>query len=242
MQLSAPELSQAATLTQPVPVARANTSDQATALCDTLRALGIESLTVAARDLKVETPPKTIRALEWSDDSIVGITREGKHPVAWKDVLSIVTGRLLETRAEVEERRRRGRTQPVDARSLFADDLVLDIYSVNDQTGWRIIAGNFDFSCLGSAKKITAVENFGALTKVLREQASRAEFDDSYVRVRQLLSTVWPLETETRKGGWRRSGAGKLNTSTVTTTGNATQFTRYSRLRRWLRVRELRND
>jgi hypothetical protein len=162
--------------------------------------------------------------------------------VAWKDVLSIVTGRLLETRAEVEERRRRGRTQPVDARSLYADDLVLDVYFTNDETGWRIIAGNFDFSCLGSAKKITAVENFGSLTKLLRERASLAEFDDSYVRVRQLLAAVWPLETETKKGGWRRSGAGKLDTSTVTTTGNASQFTRYSRLRRWLRVRELTNE
>ena len=89
---------------------------------------------------------------------------------------------------------------------------------------------------------MTAVENFIALTNVLRGRASRAEFDDSYVRVRQMLTAVWPLEQATRKGEWRRSGAGKFDLSTVTTTDNATQFTRYSRLRRWLRARELTSN
>ncbi|PYS44647.1 MAG: hypothetical protein DMF71_02835 [Acidobacteria bacterium] len=151
----------------------------------------------------------------------------------------IVTGRLHEKSAVLEQRRRRGRMQPIDSRELFSDDLVLDLYSKTDETGWRIIANSFDFSCLGPEKKMTAVENFQALTNALRERASSANFDDSYVRVRPTLAAVWPLEQETRRGEWRRSGAGKFDLSTVTTTDNATQFTRYSRLRRWLRVREL---
>ena len=239
LQLSAPDLTQAATLRQPVPLVRANTSEQATMLVDELRALGIESLTVAGRDLKAQIAPKRVRALEFSTDSVTGITTGATQSTAWDDILLIVTGRLHEKSAVVEERRRSGRMQPVDSRELFADDLVLDLYSKNDEAGWRIIATSFDFSCLESEKKMTAVENFIALTNVLRGRASRAEFDDSYVRVRQMLTAVWPLEQATRKGEWRRSGAGKFDLSTVTTTDNATQFTRYSRLRRWLRAREL---
>ncbi|PYS43598.1 MAG: hypothetical protein DMF71_06715 [Acidobacteria bacterium] len=239
LQLSAPELSQAATLGQPVPLARANTFEQATTLGDELRGLGIENLTVAARELKAEMAPKKIRALEFSEDSVTGITSGAPESTAWAEILLIVAGRLHEKSAVVEARRRHGQMQPVDSRELFADDLVLDLYSGADETGWRIIATGFDFSCLGSEKKMTAVDNFQALTKVLRERASRAEFDDSYVRVRQMLAAVWPLDQETRRGEWRRSGAGKFDLSTVTTTDNATQFTRYSRLRRWLRAREL---
>ncbi|PYS44646.1 MAG: hypothetical protein DMF71_02830 [Acidobacteria bacterium] len=55
LELSAPELTQAVTLGQPVPLARANTIEQATTLRDELRAFGIESLTVARRRKSVRS-------------------------------------------------------------------------------------------------------------------------------------------------------------------------------------------
>ena len=57
----------------------------------------------------------------------------------------------------------------------------------------------------------------------------------------QLKPKIWPLEQQTRKGEWRRSGAGKFDMATVTTTDNEAQFNRYSRLRYCLRLRELMN-
>jgi hypothetical protein len=71
----------------------------------------------------------------------------------------------------------------------------------------------------------------------LRERATKAQFDDSYAQARAALEIVWPLEPQTKIGEWRRSGAGKFDTATVTTTDNEDQFTRYSRLRHYLRTR-----
>jgi hypothetical protein len=47
------------------------------------------------------------------------------------------------------------------------------------------------------------------------------------------------LEAQRRTGDWRRSGAGKFDMATVTTTDNETQFNRYSRLRHRLKLREM---
>jgi hypothetical protein len=144
-------------------------------------------------------------------------------------------------RVEIEERQRRGRKQMVDTRELFADESVLDFYAKDDVAGCRIIASNFDFSCLGSAKTMTAFVNIKALLDLLRRRAVNAEFDEGYVRLRPVLTTVWPVEPQTRRGEWRRSGAGKVDVATVTTTDNEAQFTRYSRLRRCL-LRKSEND
>lgn len=227
-----------------LPLARAATIEQATLLGGQLRGLGIENLAVADEELKLETPARRIRSLEFSEDELTGVTVSGVAGVStnWADVVLIVTGRLLVNRHEVEERRRRGRTQPVGSREMFADESVLDIYSMSEPAGWRISAGNFDFSCLGSEKGVTAFENFAAVVKLLRERAVNADFDDLYVGLRTVLAAVWPLEQHTRKGEWRRSGAGKFDVATVTTTDNESQFTRYSRLLCRLKLRELGND
>jgi hypothetical protein len=70
---------------------------------------------------------------------------------------------------------------------------------------------------------------------VLRERVPKAQFDDSYASARSALEIVWPLEPQTKIGDWRRSGAGKFDTATVTTTDNEGQFNEYSRLRHYLR-------
>jgi hypothetical protein len=162
--------------------------------------------------------------------------------VPWDEVTLLVAGRLLLSRQETEERKRRGRKQMVDSRHLSSDESVLDLYTTSAEVNWRISANNFDFSCLGSAKAATAFENFAALIKLLQERAPNARFDDSYNQARPALATVWPIEPQTRKGEWRRSGAGKFDVATVTTTDNEGQFTRYSRLLRYLKLRELENS
>jgi len=241
--LKVPDLNRILGAGQPVPLSRLATPEEAALIGEGLLHSGIETVTIAHIDLHLEVAAKKIRALELSDDSLTAIPANGSGKVTapWDEVALVVAGRLHLNRQETTERKRRGRKQTVDSRQLSSDESVLDLYVKSDEGGWRISSNNFDFSCLGSAKSFTTFENFAALIRLLRER-TKAQFDDSYTKARPALATVWPVEQQTRKGEWRRSGAGKFDVATVTTTDNEAQFTRYSRLRYCLRLRELMNS
>ncbi len=241
LRLKPPELNRILAVGQPVPLSRVATAEEAAMIGEGLRRFGIETVTVAHGELHLGAAAKRIRAFELSDDSLnaIPVSSNDRVTARWDDVTLLVVGRLLLNREETEERKRRGRKQMVDSRQLSSDESVLDLYAKGDEINWRISANNFDFSCLGSAKAATTFENFAALISLLRERATMAQFDESYNLARPALATVWPVEPQTRKGEWRRSGAGKFDVATVTTTDNEAQFTRYSRLRRHLRLREL---
>jgi hypothetical protein len=224
-----------------VPVARAATREQASQLTEKLQALGTETEIFRGEGLGLDIAARKIRALELSDDGFIGVrvSDGGKVSTPWHDLVLIVAGRLLVNRVEVEERRRRGRSQPLGTRELFSDESVLDLYTKSADSGWRVSSSSFDFSCLGSEKALTAFENFSALLNLLRVRAPNVEVDDGYPALRPVLANVWPLEPQTRKGDWRRSGAGKYDVATVTTTDNEGQFNRYSRLCHRLKLRDL---
>ncbi|MFS8084179.1 MAG: hypothetical protein ACMG6H_00975 [Acidobacteriota bacterium] len=226
---------------RPLPVARIPTRDAAAAIADGLRGLGIESVIISNDDLFLETSAIRIRALECSDDLLTAVATVGRAQISigWNEVTLLVAGRLLSNRVEVEERSRHGRKQTVDSRQLTADESVLDIYSKTGAMNWRIVAGGFDFSCLGSAKGVTTLQNFAALVSFLLDRAPAAGFDDSYNRARPVLEALWPVEQQIRQNQLRRRGSGKFNSATITTTDNEGQFSRYSRLRYCLRLREL---
>ena len=228
---------------RPVPLACAVTLDQATMLAERLRALGIAVDTFKPGELNLDLPGKKVRALEFSDAGLTAILLSGGESlVTWDDLILIVTGLVLTKRLEVEERRRRGRSQPLDSRELFSDELVVDFYVRSHETGFRISASSFDFSCLGSEKAMTAFENSTRLINTLRTRAPSAEVDEGYRNLKAVLANVWPLDPRTRKGEWRRSGAGKMDVATVTTIDNESQFNNYSRLRQQLKLRERKGD
>jgi hypothetical protein len=101
------------------------------------------------------------------------------------------------------------------------------------------MAENFDYSCLGAAKSLTAAENFKRLVETLRERAPRAVYDDSYRSVRHSLKFAWPLAEQTEAGSLKRIRPGRYNAEAVTSVTNETQFTRYGRLLQHFRAREL---
>ena len=224
-----------------LPLARPATVEEASLVEDRLRALGVETMIVPDADLAVENlPPKRIRALELQEEAIVGreVATDSLLSIPWAEVSLIVSGRLFVTRVEVEENKLRGGERDlVDSRELSADDGVLHIYGKQQDGGWRIVAGSFDFSCLGEHKRLLASENYVSLLAALRERAPFAEFDDSYIGVRQLLNAVWPMKQQTEGRGWRRARPGKHNVKVMTTSDNESQFTRYSRLRHYLKLR-----
>lgn len=225
---------------RPVPVTRAATPEQAARLTGKLQALGIKAYWFRDDVLDPNISPQRVSVLEFTDDGFVAAAASGgRIATRWDDLLLMVAGRLLVNRVEVEERRRRGRAQPLGTRELFSDESVLDLYTKSSDSGWRISSSSFDFSCLGPAKAMTAFENFTALRNLLRSRAPNAELDDAYVSLRPALENVWPIEPQTRKGEWRRSGAGKVDVATVTTTDNEAQFNCYSRLSYRLKLRAL---
>lgn len=223
---------------EPLPVARATTPDEAALIERKLGALGLKVMVVADNELEQEdSTPKRVRALELTDDALV-LFQTGANKVwrvAWNEIVLLVAGRFFVREIEVEERKgRRAENEIMDARELSTDEAVLDIYAAQGATAWRITAGSFDFSCLGAQKKLVTAQNFSTLIEVLRARAALTAYDDSYNRVRSLLSAAWPLEQETESRGWRRAGPGRVSTEAVTRSDNEFQFTRYSRLRRYL--------
>jgi len=243
LRLKPVELSRILAVAPPLPLARSAGPDDAARIVEGLGAMGIETVIIPNDDLHLDQPVKKIRAVEFRDDSLTGFATasDAQVSLAWDEITLVVTGRLLSNRLEVEERQRRGRKQTVDSRQLSADESALDLYTKTQAGNYRILAGSFDFSCLGPAKSVTTFQNFAVLVNLLRERAPNARFDDAYTRIRSMLELVWPLEAQVKTGDRVRRAAGKFDTTTVTATDNEAQFTRYSRMRQCLRLRELEN-
>jgi hypothetical protein len=241
LRLKMEELLHITEAAEPLPLALAATVEEAALIEERLRALGADTLTLADTELALgDAAPKRLRSLALESGALIARTVGGDESLslAWEEISLLVAGRLFERRVEVEERRGRGsENEIVEARELSADEAVLDIYADGLRGSARIVAHSFDFSCLGPQKKLVAAENFSKLIEALGASAARAAYDDSYNRLRHALGSVWPLEEHTGSGGLRRARPGRLNTETVTTSSNERQFTRYSRLRNYLRLR-----
>ena len=181
-----------------------------------------------------------MRALEFTDDALVLYSAGSGESwrVLWLELLLLVTGRLITRRVEVEERPGRKQSEIVDTREMTGDVLLLDLYTHERDGGYRVASDNFDFSCLGKKKGYTSAQNFTRLIEELRALATQASYDDSYQRLRQALASVWPPEERTESKGLRRDRPGRFNTEAVMTSNNEAQFTRYSRLRHYQKLRE----
>jgi hypothetical protein len=225
-----------------LPLARVASSDEASLVERKLGALGCRVETLADEALGVEThAPKRIRKLEIGADALKGWTSAETvaESAAWTDIVLIVAGRIARKRIEVEERRggRRAEAEVVETREFQTDESALDLYFAGSMVNWRIMAENFDYSCLGAEKSLTAAENFKRLTETLRERASAAAYDDSYRGVRAFLKFAWPLAEQTEAGSLKRIRPGRYNAEAVTSVSNETQFTRYGRLLHYFRLR-----
>lgn len=243
LRLSVEDLRRIAESGVALPLARAATIDEAELIAQHLSAHGMQNVLVVADETLggSQNFSRRVRALEFTERELVLFPTGGASVVrcAWPDVSLLVAGRHFVRQIEVEERKGRGaENEMMDARELSADEALLDVYTRRDGSGWRIGANNFDFSCLGDKKRLLATENFALLVETLRTRAAEAEYDETYRSARHALGSVWTLEQTTESHGLRRgSRPGRYNTEAVTTSDNETQFTRYSRLRRYLKLR-----
>lgn len=223
-----------------LPLARAAHSEEAALIKRKLSEMGLSVFIVSDEDLMADASwQKRARACELTESELIAYGGGGGETwrVAWETVALLVAGRLFRRQIEVEERKgRKAESELLDAREMMTDEAVLDIQTTQKEMTVRIASSSFDFSCLGARKSLLTVENFSRLIEVIRERASRATYDDSYNRVRRALAFAWPLEQRTEARGWNRSHPGRVSTEATLTSDNEMQFTRYSRLCRYLKL------
>jgi len=215
----------------PLPLASTASEDDATRIISELTGIEMESANVSAVTLNKDVVPINIRALEFDDDNVTAISKFGRQRLAARlsDVQLVVTGRLLMHRVEVDERRSRSAVKPLDRRELSQDQSVVDLHLNSSEAPWRVIVNDFDFSCLGERKGLTAFDNARALIELLKYRTP-AEVNDSYARIKPVLTAIWPLQNTASQSRSRRPRASRNEFSTVTASDNETQFNNYSRL------------
>ena len=239
LRLGVADLTRIMQAPKPLPLARAASPEEAGLILESLSRLGLETMIVSDQTLALETsPPRRLRTIELQENDLVVHPTLGEgNSIPWGEIKLVTGGRLFAKQVETKERKRRGaEKQILEARETTTDEAVLDIYTQGQDGGWRIMANNFDFSCLGERKTLLASENFTTLVMLIREHTPDAEHDLAYHKLRRSLELVWPSEQQTSSLGWRRDRAGKYSTGEMTITSNKSQFTRYSRLCHFLKV------
>ena len=241
LQLKRSDLRSLLTHLDGAPVFMATSEHQAHTLAASLEEHGINTEVISDAQLRIGDAPKLISAVKIDNNKILGSIGRSEQVVdaLWADVTLIVIGRLYFATREIDQKQNRSQ-HVIDEREMLTDEAVLDLYFAEHAQGWRIRAASFDFSCLGERKQLTAFANFTALTGLLREKAGAAVFDDAYTGLRPALDTVWPVEPAATSKEKRRSGFRAFDSS-VTSIDNALQFTRYSRLLRYLQASKSEN-
>ena len=236
LKLSADDVQRIIAEKTPLPVARTASRAEADLVFNRLRDLGLQTIALSDDELgAADGFVKRIKSMSIDDNSVT-LQQAGTEQVevSWRDVVLIVTARLFVKRIEIQERKmRRGENEIVQSNEFSSDEAVIDIYSSTHPETWRVSANGFDFSCLGPAKSLIANENILSLQQLLASKAPDAKVDDSYKRLRRTLDLVWGSQQETQSSGWRRDRPGKLSIGLTSSTSNESQFTRYSRLRRY---------
>jgi hypothetical protein len=119
----------------------------------------------------------------------------------------------------------------IDTAEFRSDETMLDVYTTNLQTSFRIKADGFDYSGLIWPLAFRVELNFQAAVQGLLGDAKKAVFDGDFTRVRSLLSRAWPERSRTEAKGLKRGGLGiKAVKQSSVISDNRDQFERYSRL------------
>jgi len=242
LKLSKENLQSLVSAGAPLPLARTASREEAELVVERLSDLGVETLSLSDEELGLHQENLVRpRSFQIDEQGLVLAYSGGTNVVriAWSDLQLIVTGRLLEKRLEVKERMsRRSENELIDASQFFFDEPVFDLYSFSEPQTWRVGANSFDFSCLHDEKTLVAGDNLKTLHKLVVSKSSRLKVDDSFNTLRNQLELVWSTEQETQSTGWRWERPGRLSVGATMLNSNEAQFTRYSRLRRYLLLKD----
>lgn len=220
-----------------LPLARAESEKEAEIARKRLSEFGLETFIISDEALAVEKPAQRLRGIEFFGDKLIFILFNQNEivEIEREDLILIVRGAIYERKVEATEKyNKKGDNKILRTSEMASDECLIDIYSRQSSTGYRILAKGFDFSGLEAEKEILARDNFEKLIRKLREAAPGARFVDDYLQVRESLANFWEVEEKNDSKGVKREGVGKFNLGNVTTVSNLAQFTKYSRLCRHL--------
>lgn len=218
-----------------LPVARVESEKEAEIGRSFLRQFGIDSIILSDETMNLEKPTRRLRRIEFEEGKLILIlfNRDEIVEIAGEDLALIVTGAIYERKIEATEKRgRNGENKILETTETASDESLIDIYSRLDETGFRIMATGFDFSCLASEKGILANENLKKLAVKLALIAPNVKVVKDYLLIRELLGKIWEVEQKTDSQGLKRESFRKFNFGNLTTVNNLSQFTKYSRLQR----------
>ncbi|MEQ1645317.1 MAG: hypothetical protein ABL959_17845 [Pyrinomonadaceae bacterium] len=225
-------LSEMAATCQPLPMSRVESFAMAETIAARIAEYGGKCRVIADSDLRPEKPPIRLKRIDLDADEItfVDFNTGDVYRLSPADILLIVTGRLITSRTDVLEKKRRGgKSDLLDESSTSSDELLADIYSRNSPIGFRIRVSGFDFSGLGHDRELIAAQNFRLLIERIGEFATNASLVD-YMPIRHFLDCVWEAESRKDALGRRSAGLGKKGFGSVSTTSNNGQFTKFSRM------------
>jgi hypothetical protein len=239
LRLEMEELQRIVAAEIPLPLARSSSKEDAELIHQRLKAAHLANLIVADVSLGLD-PSLKLRALEFRDDGLHVLQSPQAQPqkIAWEDLVLIVSGRIVRRRVELQEERKRSEKRVLEADQFFADENVIELFANHAAAPFRIASGSFDFSCLAERKRLVAAENLSILVEVFRERVPGIVYDQTYNAMRKALEPVWRSEQQNESTGWRRGRPGKYSLGSATETSNESQFSRYSRLRYFLRTHQ----
>ncbi len=216
----------------PLPLVRCETAKEAEILQNRLNEDGLKTSVVSDESLTADTLPTRLRGVEIRDKYVLlTIFNTGKIEIInLEDLKIIVTGAIFQKAVEATEARKKGTTKILDATEIASDEALIDLYTGENANGYRILTKGFDFSCLGAEKGILARDNIKKLAAKLQTIAPQAKLIDDYLSVRGVLGEVWEVEQRKDSQGLSRQRFGKFDLSSISSSNNSQQFTKYSRM------------
>lgn len=213
-----------------LPSTRVESVSEAETIRNLLSGVGITTLLVSDKELEGERPPVRLSGFAVTDGlAAIDFNTHEMHPLATDAIALIVTGRIEISTTDMLEKRRRGKAKLLNEVATIADESLIDIYSRNDPTGYRIQMSGFDFSCLGADKTMLASENMRRLIAFLKARFPKARVVEVYDQIRDVLTHTWPPQVQKDHKGLVFAGIGKREFGKSESTNNLEQFTKFSR-------------
>jgi len=232
-RLGAQVINQIAEAGKSLPLARVESAAELEIAQQRFSEIGIETVAFEDEAFDLESISKRLRTIEFVDEKLrlTDFNSNEIKEINRDDLFLIVIGALFERKIEsTENYKRKGDNKVLETSEISADEMLVDIYTRENQISYRIEGNGFDFSFLGSSKAFVVSENMKHTIEKLRAFAPEVFFDEDYLGVRGNLGQVWEVEEKTDTKGIHRKGFGKFNKEQILQSDNLEQFTRYSRL------------
>lgn len=217
-----------------VPVQRCLNRQEAELVAALIRTCGVGATVVADDEMQVGRELMRAKCVALSEREIYVRHSSGEFVLPVSEVRLMVIGALKNKRVDFAERGvgiARNANNVVEFSEYYSDEMMLDIYTSDLATSFRIKSDSFDYSGLVFPLAFRIELNFQAAINRLHSGIPNATLDNDFTKVRQLLARAWPERSHTEARGVKRAGPGyKPVAQSSVISDNRDQFERYSRL------------